>query len=212
MPASAPLFPALLPASLPASTQLARYRGSRPVSASLSKSMWVGNASKKKRQLTRGCCVFGGFSARFWLGLCRRRLVAALVLLLLGCGRSYLPVLGSVRRGLCFFRWVSVALFGGVPRCAVLRSNGWVSAPHGRRCVSVGLAWIVFSVASFGSVLPVLVVSAWRRSVKQAKAFLGGLRFSTRCCRLWFSNRQVKFLFFCPSWRVPCARFLPVFP
>lgn len=132
----------------------------------------TGESFASRKRFNRVVFVLLRFSARFWLGLCRRRLVAALVLLLLGCGRSYLPVLGSVRRGLCFFRWVSVALFGGVPRCAVLRSNGWVSAPHGRRCVSV--------------------VLAWRRKVKQAKAFSGGLRFSVRCCPSGASSLIVK--------------------
>lgn len=55
MPASAPLFPALLPASLPASTQLARYRGSRPVSAATSKEQV--NRSHQERDLT-GLCLF----------------------------------------------------------------------------------------------------------------------------------------------------------
>lgn len=64
------------------------------------------NRSRQERDLTGLClfycvsllgsgwvCVVGGW-------------VAALVLLLLGCGRSYLPVLGSFGTGLVVWAWV----------------------------------------------------------------------------------------------------------
>lgn len=79
------------------------------------------------------------------------------------------------------------------PRCAVLRSKGWVSAAHGRRCVSGVFGWVVFAGLSsrFWRV-------RWRwrsKEVKQAKAFSGVFRFPVRCWRFRFSNRQVKFSF-----------------
>ena len=118
--------------------------------------------------------------------------VASLVLALVGCGRSYLPVLGSVLGCLGGFR---VGCFGfrlgwlrslvGVPRCAVLRSNGWVSAPHGRRCVSGVFGWVGFSVGS-----------------------------PARFWRVWWCWRSKllssKVGVFAAVWRVPSARFLPV--
>lgn len=152
MPASAPLFPALIPAFLSASTDLARYRRSRPVSAATSKEQV--NRSRQERHLTGRCCVLCSVLGWVWVvggwG-------AALVLLLLGCVR-------------CPYRF---------PVRSVLGWGCWR-----------GLFWF-----------PLVVVSV-----------SGGLRFSARCCRFWFSNRQVKFLLFRLGWRVPSACFLLAFP
>lgn len=122
------------------------------------------NRSHQERDLTGLClfccvsllgsgwaCVVGGW-------------VAALVLLLLGCGRSYLPVLGSVRsgwwfwRGLFWFPLVGVAVSG---ECSALcrAPLQWVGFRSARQALRFW--WFrqgCFSVVFSGSVLPVLVL------------------------------------------------------
>ena len=168
---------------------------------------------RQERDLTGGCCVVAVFWLGAVLGLCRRRLgrfaclgfcsAASVVLagsrfgsvLGWGCWRGLFSSLGGLR---------SPAVS---PRCAVLRSNGWVSAPHGRRCVSDGAGvGCVFggSPARFW-----WVRWRWRsKAVKQAKAFSGGVvcfggfwfgfGLARWFCWFWFSNRQVKFSFSLP--------------
>ena len=154
-----------------------------------------------------GVLVLVGFSgwclrAWGWWRLCRCACIASSRLRPLS-----LPVSGSVRAG--GFRGVSAR------GCCVL--------------------WLVFrAVPCFAPMVRFPLRTAGAAFLGVSRGFASrAVRCSARCCRLGspalallgavglgaigsvlmpFSNRQVKFLFFRPSWRAPDARFLSFFP
>ena len=135
------------------------------------------NRSRQERKLTGWCCVVGVFrlvSGWVWVLLrwSLRLYCFGSAAVVPTCRFPVRSVLGWwFWRGLfCCLGWLRFLV--GVPRCAMLRSNRWVSAPHGRRCVSV--------------------VLTWRKRVKQAKVFSAPVRFSSRCCPFGASSLIVK--------------------
>lgn len=149
MPASAPLCPALLPSvSARVNPIGALPREPSRVSSYFKK---TGKLFASRKRFNRVVFVLLRFSARFWLGLCCRRL-GRFACIASGRRRSFLLAgfqcvrcwVGAVGAG-CFAAWGGLRFLVSVPRCAMLRSNGWVSAPHGRRCVSflVNSYWLL---------------------------------------------------------------------
>lgn len=173
MPASVPLFPALIPALLSASTDLARYRGSHPVPAATSREQV--NRSRQERDLT-GCCILA--VSRLGSGrVCAvGGWVASLVLLRVGCGRSYLPVSGSFGAGLGLLAWVVFAARGG---CVLWQFHRAVpcSAPMGgfRSARQALRFWWCWGGLFFCGGFPVRFSAVrwrWRsKEVKQAGVF-----------------------------------------